>query len=606
MAERDNQAAPQPRPELARPVKVTPIDGSAIARAARALGSMLGLAGDTSQPTQRIEPELPLPTRPMAVPASAPPTVVTAQPEPWMGPGKPIAPVAPPADVAGRAFDYPISQNISTTPRRYEPVSFADLRNLSQAFDPLRLCIETRKDQLSKLTWSIMPKLEPNQKHRKPADDRCRRVQAFLERPDGVHDWPQWVRMLAEDTFVIDASALYRRRDRAGRPYALELVDGATILPLIDATGRRPLAPSPAFQQILKGLPAINYTAGELTYAVRNPRTHKVYGYSPVEQIITYANIGLRRMAGQLFHFTDGNVPEALIPVPEKWTPQQIAEFQAYFDMLLAGNQQARSRAKFIPGGTGYIPTRGDGALTDPFDEWLARICCYAFSLPPFPFVRMQNRATAETSYDAAIEEGLAPMLVFLKAIMDREIREFLGEEGIELVWDDVRKLDATEQQVLDERDARLGVISIDDIRAKRGQSALGMPPVIFGLGPLGVIPVSDLVRAFEQGLAMPTTPMPDLGGLGGLPGAPGDDPLAGAPPELLAELGIGGDPNEMMGHNGGPPLDDEGMDDEPQEGPQPGGRPPARGGILQRLASAKGHPMVSKAIRDLQRGGMR
>jgi PAS domain-containing protein len=597
MAERDTPGGPRPMPELARPARVTPIEPGMIGRAARALGSLLGLAGsDTSH--ARVEPELPLPTRPMQPPLSAPPVVVSAQPEPWMGPGKPLSPVAPPQDVAGRAFDYPVTHNLNTTPRRFEAVSFNDLRNLSYAFDMLRLCIETRKDQLSKLTWSVMPKLEMGQKHRRPADDRCKRVMNFLSRPDGVHDWNQWIRILAEETLVIDAGALYRRRDRAGRPYALEIVDGATILPLIDATGRRPLAPNPAFQQVLKGLPAVNYTVDELTYAVRNPRASKVYGYSPVEQIITNANIGLRRMAGQLFHFTDGNVPDALISVPESWTAQQIQEFQRHFDMMLAGNQQNRSRAKFVPGGTGYIPTRGDGALTDPFDEWLARICCYAFSLPPFPFVRQQNRATAETAYDAAIEEGLAPMLVFIKAILDREIFEFLGERDLEMVWDDVRKLDAVEQQQLDERDVRLGVISIDDMRAKRGQSAVGLPPMIFGLGPLGVIPVTDLKRAFDQGLAMPQAPMPDLMGMGGpgLPGVPpGEDPLADAPPELLAELGIpqGGD------------EEDDGLEEE-QDAPPPGRAGGARSNLLARLASAKGDPRVSSTLRRLERGGMR
>ena len=33
----------------------------------------------------------------------------------------------------------------------------------------------------------------------------------------------------------------------------------------------------------------------------------------------------------------------------------------------------------------------------DEFDEWLARIVCYAFSLPPTAFIRQVNRATAET-----------------------------------------------------------------------------------------------------------------------------------------------------------------------------------------------------------------
>lgn len=588
--------------DLARPVRTATLDASFVQRAARALGSWFGLGPTEPVSQARIEPEIPLPARPAGVPQSAPPAVISTQPEPWMGPGKPLSPAAPPQDVAGRAFDYPLSWNTNTTPRRFEPISFQDLRNLAQSFELLRMCIETRKDQLSKLTWSVMPRLGPGEKHRKSPDERCRRVEKFLRRPDGVHDWSQWVRIFAEDMFVIDAATLYRRRDRAGRPYGLEPVDGATIIPLIDASGRRPLAPSPAYQQVLKGMPAINYTTDELTYAVRNPRSNRVYGYSPCEQVVAYANIGLRRMAGQLYHFSEGNVPEALFGVPETWTPAQIQEFQVYWDRMLSGNQANRARARFIPGGLSYFPTRPDGALTDPFDEWLARICCYAFSLPPFPFVKQVNRATAESMYDAALEEGLGPTITFIKGVIDREIDEFLGEPDLELVWDDVRKLDATEQQTMDINDVRFGVISIDDMRAKRGQSALGVPPLIWGLGPMGVLPVQDLVKAIEMGMTLPQPQMPDMMGMGGMPGAPlGGDPLAGAPPEVLAQLGIdpaaaGGMPPE--GEPGEDVFDDEGEDGE-SAAPKGGAR------VLNRLRQAKGDPRIAAAV-DQLRGRVR
>ncbi|MGC2411735.1 MAG: hypothetical protein WA459_03435, partial [Stellaceae bacterium] len=45
----------------------------------------------------------------------------------------------------------------------------------------------------------------------------------------------------------------------------------------------------------------------------------------------------------------------------------------------------------------------------DEFDEWLARIVCYAFSLPPTAFTRQINRATAETAQESSLAEGLWP-----------------------------------------------------------------------------------------------------------------------------------------------------------------------------------------------------
>ena len=58
-------------------------------------------------------------------------------------------------EVAGRQWDYPSGYNLSTLPRVYEPVSFQTLRGLAEGYDLLRLVIETRKDQVARLTWTI-------------------------------------------------------------------------------------------------------------------------------------------------------------------------------------------------------------------------------------------------------------------------------------------------------------------------------------------------------------------------------------------------------------------------------------------------------------------
>ena len=45
---------------------------------------------------------------------------------------------------------------------------------------------------------------------------------------------------------------------------------------------------------------------------------------------------------------------------------------------MLEGNTAERRHAKFIPGGLTFQQTR-EPMLTDTFDEWLARVVCYAF-----------------------------------------------------------------------------------------------------------------------------------------------------------------------------------------------------------------------------------
>ncbi|HEY1982120.1 MAG TPA: hypothetical protein VGH13_18765, partial [Xanthobacteraceae bacterium] len=57
----------------------------------------------------------------------------------------------------------------------------------------------------------------------------------------------------------------------------------------------------------------------------------------------------------------------------------QIRQFQDYFDALMSGNLARRRMVKFMPSEFGLIGAR-QPPLKDQYDEWLARVICYAFS----------------------------------------------------------------------------------------------------------------------------------------------------------------------------------------------------------------------------------
>jgi phage portal protein BeeE len=136
----------------------------------------------------------------------------------------------------------------------------------------------------------------------------------------------------------------------------------------------------PAYQQVLKGLPAVDYSARDIIYRPRNVRAHRVYGFSPVQQVLMTVNIALRRQLWQLDYFTEGSIPDALIGVPQSWTPDQIRQFQDYWDTEFAGDLVKRRRAKFVPGeSASRVHQTKEPEHKDEFDEWLARIICFAF-----------------------------------------------------------------------------------------------------------------------------------------------------------------------------------------------------------------------------------
>ena len=104
------------------------------------------------------------------------------------------------------------------------------------------------------------------------ASARIDRALALLARPDRRRSFGDWLRMLLEDLLVIDAATIYPRYDRGGRLYSLDVIDGATIKPLIGEDGRAPEPPDPAYQQVLHGVPAADFSADELLYLPRNAR----------------------------------------------------------------------------------------------------------------------------------------------------------------------------------------------------------------------------------------------------------------------------------------------------------------------------------------------
>ena len=428
----------------------------------------------------------------------------------WFGPSAPMAPSAP-ADVAGRQFDYPVGYNLNTRPRVYEPIGFRDLRALADGYDLLRLAIETRKDQLSRMSWSIKSR---DSEAKDKDDPRVKAITTFLQRPDGEHGWQDWLRPILEDLFVIDAPALYLRRDRGGRLIELVQIDGATIKPVIDDWGRTPRPYSigsdvtypSAYQQILKGLPAVDYSTRDLLYRPRNRRIHTPYGFGPVEQIVTTVNIALRRQLSTLSYFTEGNIPDMMVQVPPTWTPDQIVTYQQHWDAYFSGDLGRRRRAKFVPGGTGAggIHETRQADLKGDFDEWLAKLICFAFSISPQALTKQMNRASADTQKQLSEEEGLEPVLLWIKALIDDVIAFEFDAPDLAFTWDNDDEADETAQLAVLSGYVSKAIMTVNEARDRLGLDPLPDPEASQGMiiTGSGAVPLGSFQQQQDQSAA--------------------------------------------------------------------------------------------------------
>jgi hypothetical protein len=389
--------------------------------------------------------------------------------QPGAGIFSPSYPLVPVESELTRLWDFPVGYNYIYTPRSYEPVTFAELRALANNENLTRMAIETRKDQLEALDWQIKPIDEKKAAKDSPA--RIKTLTQFWRHPDGDRSFAAWLRELFEDVLVIDAPCLEVLKNRDGSIRGLDVVDGSTIKLLIDITGRRPTSPAPAFEQVIHGRPWRLLTTEELIYLPRNKRPGHIYGYSPVEQIMMYINIALRRQIMQLNHFTESNMPPGFIGIPDL-NPDQVAKISQWWNDLLSGNLAERSKTQFLPYSAKWQSLK-EPPFKDEFDEWLARIVMFVFSLPPDAFVRQRNRSTSETARQTAREEGYAPLLGWTKRLIDDVIQRRMGHADLEFSWQELREVDPEVQAKVETTYVHAGIKTVNE-----GRDGLGLEPI--------------------------------------------------------------------------------------------------------------------------------
>ena len=139
----------------------------------------------------------------------------------------------------------------------------------------------------------------------------------------------------------------------------------------------------------------------------------------------------------------------------------------------MSGNLARRRQTKFMPADFKLIEAR-QLSLKDQYDEWLARIICYAFSVPVSPFVSQVNRATSETLRQQAAQEGLVPLKAWVKNALDHVIQECMAEPGLEFVWVGDDAVDPLEQAQTLNILVAAGIKTREEARADLGLAPAG------------------------------------------------------------------------------------------------------------------------------------
>jgi len=401
----------------------------------------------------------------------------------WFSPGSPLPPVAPP-DTTPRVFDFPYGVNMNTT-RPGEPIPWKTLREFSRNYPLIRVAIERMKDRIVTKRWIIkLDRLpgESSQDHaaRVAADPRIPEVTKFLQKPDLESSWRKWSRKLLNDLLVIDAACIVKERKKNGKIYRCLAVDGSTITRLIDIQGMTPRTPDPAtgklppaYQQRVKGLPAIDLTVEDLQYCAENIETDRIYGYSRVEQVLQWALLGLNRLIHQSNYYTEGSVPDVFGFLPEGTSVEEAQKWDAEFQKKISGKSEQKRKIWWMPW-TGKEPVQMKASdLTDKMDEMLNRFILFAFGISPSPLVPQVNRATAQQNADDADESGETPICAWLAGEMNELIQseEGFGYEDLSFAFEDQPEVDQLVQAQIDQIYLETKCTVPSEVRERNGKA---------------------------------------------------------------------------------------------------------------------------------------
>lgn len=433
-----------------------------------------------------------------------------------------------------RTQDYVTGYNIATRPRTHERVAFDTLKGLVQAYDVAQMCIWHRIDSIRSLAWSLIPA----DGYRGDASDAIARGTAILAKPDRDHPFATWLSAYLYDVLAYDAGALYRMRNRRGDAIGLRTIDGTSIAPLLDYWGNTPADPAPAYVQYAQGLPWNWLRTRDLVYVPFRKRADSPYGTAPLESILLNANTDLRFQQYFLQRFTEGNIPEAFASAPESWSPQQIEDFQTYWDALMMGDQASKHQIKWLPGGSS-LAWSNEKDFTDSFSLFLMRKTAAAYHVVPsdLGFTETVNLSSSESQSDVQHRVGDLPLIRHVQGILTSFLQDDCGLP-VQFAFDlGEEQADRLEQAQADQIYIQMGAISSSEVREMRYglPEADGKPvPRFIYSSRSGPIPLSALYGVAgpidsETAAPAPDAPLPHTV-FEGVPGTEPTPPVVGPP----------------------------------------------------------------------------
>lgn len=343
-------------------------------------------------------------------------------------------------------------------------------------------------------------------------------------------DFDTFIRKITRDSLTYDQACFEIIPDRKGRPAEIVAVDAATIRAASEnfkadqiwskyqPKGKE--IDEVKWVQVVDGSIVSWFTASELAFGVRNPRTNinlQPYGFSELEQLIQQVTSHLYAEEYNSKFFSQGGTTKGIINIKSDpngiGNKEQLDSFKRQWRAQVNGMAGAwKTPVLQVPDGIEYINVSQSNREME-FANWmnyLINIVCAIYSIDPAE-VNFPNNGGAspqgsvfESSQEQKLknskDKGLKPLLRFIETILNKYVvSKFSQDYVFTFVGLDEKSDD--EKAELDAKQVKTWK-TVNEIRVEHGQEPIENGDVI--LDPSWLNYTQQQAMAAQGGMGMP------------------------------------------------------------------------------------------------------
>ena len=379
-------------------------------------------------------------------------------------------------------------------------IAYETLEQLGYRLGPFAGFLQTRLNQISYHSRAQVDKhglgfVIRRKDRSKTDDDRAREIQQIIinsgsadlcdpetgERRDTL---PVLMRKIVRDSLRFDQINIERKRNLKGDLLEWRAVDAKTIRrvgPMY--SGKTDRGEPVRYVQIMHGQIVAEFSAKDLTFFVRNPRTSIRswgYGESELEMMVNTVTSLLNGFSYNANFFSQGTTAKGMLTLSGLIPPRRLRHFKRLWHSMVTGTENSwrtpilnmpeeKSKAEWID-----LQKSNLDMEWGKFMEWCLKVACSVWQIAPdeigFEFgahgqTSSLNSGNNKYKIDASKDRGLFPLLDQIARMMTEEIVEYIDPE-YEFVYAG-HDQESEEAEVKRRTDEGSTYKTVDEIRAE-------------------------------------------------------------------------------------------------------------------------------------------